>query len=210
MMRKIIFKDTEKNTELVLPITPASFELSHGINIETVNIHALGDVALVGYGNLPEFRIDCMFPAKNYPFNQPGADTSPYNYIKKFENWCDKGTVLRYVISQTKINIPIIISDITYGEKDGTGDVYASITIRKYRKLSQVQVSKTGNSTRAAEKTSKANTYIIKPGDTLSAISRKFYGNASLYTKLAVFNNIKNPNLIYAGKTLRIPDKDLL
>lgn len=210
-LRKFIFKDTEKNMELVLPITPQSFEVSNGINIETINIHTLGDIGLAGYETLPTFRIDCMFPAKKYPFNQPNTDLNPYNYIKKFENWCNKHTILRFVVSKAKINIPVIITDITYGEKDGTGDVYASITIRKYRKLAQVQKNNTGNSMRLAEKsTANPNTYIIKKGDTLGAICRKFYGNSSLSSKFAKYNGIKNQNLIYAGKTLKIPDKSLL
>ena len=87
---KIIFKDTDKNTELVLPVTPPSFEVSHGINIETINIHTLGEVALAGYGTLPTFKVDCMFPAKKYPFNQPSAELDPYGYVNKFEEWCDK------------------------------------------------------------------------------------------------------------------------
>lgn len=207
ILLKIIFKDTEKNTELVLPVTPPSFEVTHGINMETINIHTLGDVSLDGYGTLPDSRIDCMFPAKSYPFNQPGTDTNPYNYVKKFEKWCDNHTVLRYIISQTSINVPIKIKDITYGEKDGTGDVYASISIKGYRKLSKVQTSKTGNSTRTAENTTKAKTYTIKSGDTLGSICRKFYGDSTLYNKLASYNNIKNPNLIYAGKTIKIPAK---
>lgn len=210
-MKKLIFKDTEKNMELILPVTPPSFELSQGINVETINMHAVGDVALAGYGTLPTFRIDCMLPTKKYPFNQPNTDLNPYNYIKKFENWCNKHTILRFVVSKTKINIPVIITDITYSEKDGTGDVYASITIRKYRKLAQVQKNNTGNRARSTEKsTANPNTYIIKKGDTLSAICRKFYGNSSLSSKLAKYNGIKNQNLIYTGKTLKIPDKSLL
>lgn len=210
-LRKIIFKDTEKNTELVLPVTPPSFEVSHGINIETVNIHTLGDVNLAGYGTLPTFRVDCMFPANNYPFNQPNTQLDPYGYVKKFQDWCDNHTVLRFIVSDTIVNMPVLIEDIIYGEKDGTRDVYASITMREYRELGIVQVSNTENKPRSAEKsTPTPQTYIIQRGDTLSAICRKYYGEASLFSKLAQYNGIKNPNLIYAGNVLKLPDKSLL
>ena len=53
-------------------------------------------------------------------------------------------------------------------------------------------------------------TYKIKYGDTLSGICRKFYGDSGLYNKLAIFNGIKNPNLIYAGTVIQIPDKSNL
>jgi len=211
-LKKIIFKDTEKNAELVLPVTPPSFEVSHGINIETINIHTLGDVALPGYGTLATLKIDCMFPAKKYPFNQPNTELAPYAYVKKFEDWSDNHTILRFIVSDTTVNIPVLIKEIMYGEKDGTGDVYATITMREYRQLSAVQVSKTGNVARTAEvKTATtAQTHIVKSGDTLSAICRKYYGDASLYPKLAAFNNIKNPNLIYVGDVIKIPDRSLL
>jgi len=211
-LKKIIFKDTEKNAELVLPVTPPSFEVSHGINIETINIHTLGDVALPGYGTLATIKIDCMFPAKKYLFNQPATVLDPYAYVKRFKDWCNNHTILRFIVSDTTVNIPVLINDITYGEKDGTGDVYATITLREYRILSPVQTSKTGNVARTAEvKTATtAQTHIVKSGDTLSAICRKYYGDASLYPKLAAFNNIKNPNLIYVGDVIKIPDRSLL
>lgn len=210
-MLKFIFKDTEKNKEMTLPVTPPNFEVSHGINIETINIHKLGDVILPGYGTLSTIRVDCMFPSKKYHYNQPKTNLDPYSYTKKFRDWCDNHTVLRFIISDTSVNVQILISDITYGEKDGSGDVYATINLREYRKLSIVQTNKTGNKSRTAEKnTPGTKSYVIKKGDTLSAICRKHYGESSLYSKLAIYNNIKNSDLIYAGKKLKLPDKNLL
>lgn len=210
-MKKFILKDTEKNTELILPITPPEFEVSHGINIETINIHTIGDVILPGYGTLSTIKIDCILPAHKYPFNQSGAKITPYNYIKKFRAWCDNHTVLRFVVSGTAVNVQILITDITYRERDGTGDVYATISMREYRKLTVVQTKKTGNTTRGTEKSKPgADKYTIKSGDTLSAICRKHYGDSSLYSGLAKYNGIKNPNLFYVGNTLKLPDKSLL
>ncbi|WP_217269630.1 LysM peptidoglycan-binding domain-containing protein [Neobacillus endophyticus] len=47
-----------------------------------------------------------------------------------------------------------------------------------------------------------AATYVIKHGDTLSGIAAKF---GTTVNALAQLNGIKNPNLIYAGQTLKIP-----
>ncbi|PKM71519.1 MAG: peptidoglycan-binding protein [Firmicutes bacterium HGW-Firmicutes-16] len=211
---KFILFDPAAADVLVFPVTPSGFEVSHGIRIETVNIHTLGDTALAGYGTLPSFKVDCMLPAKDYPFNQPEAATDPYSYTRKLEAWCDARTVLRFVITETPINSPVKIEDITYGEKDGTGDVYATVTLRKYRELSAVQTqsSATGNTMRLAEATAAvtSETYTVKSGDTLSAIARKFYGDASLYPKLAKYNGIKNANIISIGQVIKIPDKGLL
>jgi len=209
MERKFIFKS---NTgELQLPVTPPSFTIEHGIKVETVNIHTLGDVNIPGYGTLATIKIDTMFPAQPYPFAI--GHQFPYVYVDIFKKWCSERTVLRFIISDTPINLPVLVQSISYSEKDGTNDVYASITLREYRELSIVKVEQTGsgNKSRPVE-TSKTipQSYVIKSGDTLSSICRKFYGDASLYPKLAAANGIKNPHLIYAGHTLKIPDKSQL
>jgi nucleoid-associated protein YgaU len=49
--------------------------------------------------------------------------------------------------------------------------------------------------------------YTVKPGDTLSAIAQTWYSNAALWTRIFEANRdqIVNPNLIFIGQTLRIP-----
>jgi nucleoid-associated protein YgaU len=57
------------------------------------------------------------------------------------------------------------------------------------------------------EKTEKVEYYVIKSGDTLSAIAAKYYGKGSLYPRIFEANRevIKNPDLIYPGQKIRIP-----
>jgi len=45
-------------------------------------------------------------------------------------------------------------------------------------------------------------TYVIRPGDTLSSIARRFNTTVEELVRL---NNIANPDLIIAGETLLIP-----
>jgi LysM repeat protein len=47
--------------------------------------------------------------------------------------------------------------------------------------------------------------YKLRWGDTLWDISEAFYRNPWLYHRLARFNNIRNPDLIISGTTIRIP-----
>jgi Uncharacterized protein containing LysM domain len=208
-----MFRDPDSNTEIVLPVTPDSFNVSHGIKIETINIHTMGDVNIAGYGTLCAFKIDCLFPTQSYPFVHNLIYTDPYQYILHLEAWCDARKVIRFIVSDTMVNVPVLIEDISYGEKDGTKDVYASISLRKYRTLAAaVNVSAgTQNNARGTDSTTvKVSDYKVKSGDTLSAICRNLYGNAALYPKLAKYNNIKNANLIYTGQHINIPDKSLL
>lgn len=57
------------------------------------------------------------------------------------------------------------------------------------------------------EKKSKDEFYEIVKGDTLGAISKKFYGKASAYMRIFEANRdiISDPNKIYPGQKIRIP-----
>lgn len=47
----------------------------------------------------------------------------------------------------------------------------------------------------------------VKWGDTLYGLSRQHAGKGTYYPQILLFNNIKDPDLIYAGKKLRVPVK---
>lgn len=53
-----------------------------------------------------------------------------------------------------------------------------------------------------------AKTYTVQKGDTLSSIAKKLLGKASKWRELYEANTdtVKNPNRIYAGQVLKIPD----
>ena len=53
-------------------------------------------------------------------------------------------------------------------------------------------------------------TYTVEKGDTLSAISKRFYGKSSLWKQIYEANRdtIENPDLIYPGQTIKLPAID--
>ncbi|MFC1851744.1 PhnD/SsuA/transferrin family substrate-binding protein [candidate division CSSED10-310 bacterium] len=46
--------------------------------------------------------------------------------------------------------------------------------------------------------------YTVKAGDTLGKIARKFFGNSNKYNVIALYNDIKDPNIIFIGQPLRL------
>ena len=60
---------------------------------------------------------------------------------------------------------------------------------------------------KAPPQTGKVEYYVIQSGDTLSAIAKKFLGNASAYPKIFEANRevIKDPDKIYVGQKIRSP-----
>ena len=214
MLRKIMFVDNQAGTEMCLPVTPKDFTVEHGMTVETIGIHALGDVVVPTYHAVSAIKLDCIFPAQDYPFVVDKTYPSqPYKYVERFISWANGKNELRLIVSNTEVNLPVFVEYIQYGERDGTNDIYATISLREYRKTGAVKYESSNSlATRAVEGTGtvkKETNYVIKSGDTLSAICRKYYGDSSkaMYTKLANYNGIKNPNLIYTGNVLKIPPK---
>jgi nucleoid-associated protein YgaU len=58
---------------------------------------------------------------------------------------------------------------------------------------------------RATEK--KEETYVVKPGDSLSKIAKEILGDAARWPEIFELNKdqIKDPNLIHVGQELRLP-----
>jgi nucleoid-associated protein YgaU len=69
--------------------------------------------------------------------------------------------------------------------------------------VSEVKIDKL----QAPPVTEKIEYYIIKKGDTLSAIAKQFYGKPNDYPKIFEANRevIKDANLIFPGQKIRIP-----
>lgn len=209
MRRKLIFKDTQTGEELVLPVTPGEYQVDHGRQVSSLTMHTAGQVNLPGEAVLLDQVIECLLPAQAYPFANPGAGTNPWVYLERLGRWSDSATVLRFIVSDTPVNGAVLLGPITYREQDGTNDIYCSIPIRGYRELAAptAQSQATGNEPRPVETRPKTQqSYTVVRGDTLSGIARRFYGDASLYGKLAAANGIANPHLIRVGQVIQLPE----
>lgn len=209
MERVIILKNTATEQALTMPVTPSSYPMAAGRTVERLDMAQTGQIALPGLRTLLADNLEVMLPAQLYPFCTADAVADPNYYLALLTRWSADGDICRYIVAGTDINIPVLLGEITYSEKDGTNDVYAKIPLYEYRYLSEVQIETTQNATRPTDGTQQsaaAGTYVVVKGDSLWAICRRIYGDGSLASKLATVNGIANPNLIYVGQVLKIPD----
>lgn len=135
MRRTFIFWDPEGKKELVLPVTPKGYEVQHGRRVTSLTMHQTGEVNLPGSAVLLDQELEVLLPAREYPFNEPGASLNPFTYIEQFEKWSDAGTVLRFTISGTPVNAAVLLGPVRFREQDGTGDVYCTLPLKGYRAL---------------------------------------------------------------------------
>jgi len=216
--KKYIFKYNNRgyDNELILPVTPSHFTITSGIKTEVVNLTEVGDLNIPGTESAETITLDnVVFPIQKYHYVVGPHNSNPYVFTDAFERWARSHLPVRFVVSDTSVNIRVYIESIQYGtrEGNGTGDVYATITMRPWRELTVPQVSTVaastgGNKPRTGDSSAQnAQTYKVVRGDTLWGICRKFYSQPALCWKLATYNSIKNANLIFPGQILKIPDK---
>ena len=217
-MRRILsFLEETSGRELILPVTPSSYQWDHGNRVETVQLDQSGELNLPGGALMGSCTLsDVLFPAQLYSFCNPGAVDNPYVYIEQLERWSNDGAVVSWLVSGTPTNAQVLIERIQYGERDGTNDIYATIDLRQYRKPEAPVLSLSGGGAQTSRDSrtgaAQQRSYTVQAGDTLWGIAQQYYGDGRQYTRLAQANRdiVSNPNLIYPGQTLVIPAADSL
>lgn len=190
-------KHTDKD-KFKLPVTPSEFEVAVAHKNTVVNVISLGEINLLGKTGLRSVSLSCFFPAQDYPFAKADRQEPDY-YVSKINEWRENNDIIRFIISDV-INIQCTIESFSWGQKDGTGDIYYTIQIKEYRNISTLK--------RTTKKT-KATTYKIKKGDTLKKLAKKFYGKDTTEYRNKIYNAnkkiIKNKNKLPKGKKIKIP-----
>jgi nucleoid-associated protein YgaU len=214
----------EGGSKFQLPVKPADFTVSvtHGNTV--VNVIQLGDINLIGKTGLREISLSSFFPAKNYNFSNNSNRKAPLTYVKRIETWRKSGEPIRVIITGV-LNMECTIESFTYGEKDATGDIYYTIYLKEYKKIStkkatvkltKATVKKTDTKKTSTAKTSTrslkevttvSKTYKVKSGDSLWSISKKTYGTATSYPKIVSANKDAKltPSRLAVGQSIRLP-----
>lgn len=206
MLRKMILS-SDTAGEITLPVTPESYSVSTEMSVQVIDVYELGQYAAPTYPTLQTIKIECLLPSAARPYCVSYTEQSVL--VKWLDARLKEKTRLRYIVSGTAVNVPVYLVGVEYGEKDGTNDIYASLTLREYRTLSAPEVLPGTSGTAARETSPQQNaqgTHIVKHGDTLWAIAKKYYGDGSLCYKLAAYNGIKNANIISVGQVIKLPD----
>lgn len=208
---RIIFRNVKTNQELVMPVTPPDFYVEEGRQIENLAMTDTGEVNLPGLRKLFNERLEFLLPSSARNYTAGGWTGEPYAVVDRLTEWSNSGGALRLIVTDTPVNVPVLLGPVRHGQRDGTGDVYVTLELRQYRELAEESAEvnpDTGNMGRAAPQEKREETsYTVAKGDTLWGICRRTYGDGSLAWKLAEANGIKNANLIFPGQVVRLPDR---
>lgn len=145
-----------------------------------------------------ETPLECITAIKN-----GGYATSP-TYINTIMSIINSNDLTKYdIVENVENSVDNSTNvDIEQIARDVIADKYGNGQERK-AKLGNIynQVQAKVNEILLGKKVSQETIYIVKSGDTLSAIAQKYN---TTYQKIAKDNNISNPNLIYPNQKLVI------
>lgn len=229
MIEVYINSDTET---FRLPVVPSSFGENVGNDMSTEKIVKKGGVNVFN-GYMPgTFTFDSFFPGVgNRGYYIDVEDLDPYECVGRIKKWIKEGERLRFIVTETSINTPVRISSFEYEEKDGTGDVYYTISLKEDEDikidspiidiLSKAKLRAGANSAvmnkprKGVNKVvmnSKRVIHTVKKGEYLFLIAQKYYGDGKKYTKIKNnaenqknYPKLKSSNYIYVGWKLVIP-----
>lgn len=210
---EVIFLNSKTGEQLTMPVTPPEFRVEIGRAVTQLDMAQTGQVNLPGLEALFNEQQTFLLPSSARNYTSAGYSGDPYGIVDTLTRWSLNGDVLRLIVTETPVNVAVLLAPVRYGEQDGTGDVYATLTMRQYRELTAETTERTdtGNAGRPQPQETKADTsYTVVRGDTMWGIARRYYGDGTLAWKLAAYNGIPNANLIYPGQKVTIPDCSML
>lgn len=198
---------------LQLPVKPTEFNVTVAHRNTVVNVIQIGDINLMGKTGLREVSLSSFFPANDYNFSNNFGRKDPIACVDQLEGWRNSGKPIRVIITDL-LNMEATIESFTWGERDATGDIYYTLALKEYKKIKTKTATATVETAKPTTRdiTDIVNSifgqwYVIKKGDSLWSIAKKFYGNGAQYTKIYNANKtkIKNPNSIPVGQVIKIP-----
>jgi len=115
-----------------LPVVPAQFKVSTGMNNQVYETITQGEIKLIGLSALSSITLESFFPAKDYPFLRSEA-YSGWEYAGIIEAWKARRVPIRIIITETPINMAVTIEKFEYGVQDGSQDIYYTLELSEFK-----------------------------------------------------------------------------
>lgn len=178
--------------QLRLPIVPQEVGESGAQDNKTETVNAMGEVNLLGLPKLETVQLEAHFPEQPMYYDQYSGYPSPEECVDTVREMKENG-VIRFIVTPL-INYEATIEQFEWKYADGTGDIYYSMQIKRYRRPDKKR------ETRETKKV----TVTVKKGDTWAKLTKKYTGSSKNAKKIARQNKMANKKKPPAGKKVVI------
>lgn len=209
-----------------LPVTPSKLTISIKNNNKTINLINEGDINILKQPGLTEISFEALIPQTNYVFAK--NDNNAKYYLDLFEKLKGSKKSFQFIVIRLRekdilfnSNISVSLEDYTITEDAKNGlDLNVSIKLKQYKAYGTKKVIVQNGVAIVQDsrdiKTAPDNkTHTVVSGDSLWAISKKYYNDGSKYDSIYQANKtlIDAANLgqgvskytIHEGQVLTIP-----
>lgn len=198
---------------LQLPVSPF-FRLETAQGVETMNLQKLGQISLPGLRELESITLESFFPAQDYNFLKYHDIRDPWECVAMIKRWKESRRPIRLIITETNINLAMLVKNFNYGVEDGSDNVNFTLELVEYVFL-ETPKSSTAYATTSESAVASSHAgdteWEVRYGDTLTGIAKSVYGDTSMWKEIYEANKdlITNPDSManIEGQTLVLPQK---
>ncbi len=210
LQRQFIMQGTAD--ALILPVTPAKYEVSTGQQNKVVDITQLGQLLVFGTPKLRTLSFSCFFPslAHDYPF-VVGDSREPAEIIELLTKWKEERLPIRIIITDSPVNMMVGIMSLNYREQDGSRDIYYDLALTEYKELNTPQANNdkqvdetTGLKERPTETQEPTQATLWQKGSDICDAAKKAYGDYSKYRRIVEANDLKDLAINNASKLRKL------
>lgn len=149
----IFLTDYKTSKTIQLPVNPAELKLKYEGDNSSQSVVNLGEINRLGNLKLVGTTIESTFPCDvtTYVADDNLQEPQFYiNFIKKIQK--SKGH-MQFVVSNTKISMPMTIENFEYGFENGYDEEYVyTLDLKQYREFSAAKVSKSKKKKKKSKK----------------------------------------------------------
>jgi len=196
--------------DFIFPVNPEEVSIRREKQYETANLLSFGEIDLVQGEKIKEISFSSFFPKIydpgycNYieiPDPQVAMNRLTALLLKKRPVWLS--------ISGTIINSLVYLSSHDSTIKGGEpGDVYFDVTFRTWRDIKVGNIGSANKGSSRPDMKPVPKVYVVKSGDTLTAIAKRELGSSSKWREIYNGNKTvigRDPDLIKPGQKLVMP-----